>query len=232
MTEALPQQTTRGEQAKNKLIQAAIAQFGEYGMNATTRDIAALAEQNIAAINYYFGSKEALYLACAHWIAGFITERTRLPLQANSSGHDVRLTDKTTARQRLHQLNRTMLHLLTDDATLNISKFVTREQFSPTEAYTVLHERLFLPMHTQIAHLVALYSGLSPDATDTVLHTHGILGEILGFRLGRNTLLLRCGWQQFDPAGTDQIARTVGQHIDFILQGLSAQRGAVNDEKK
>ena len=64
--------TTKGEQAKNQLIAAALAQFGEYGLHATTRDIAALAGQNIAAITYYFGSKEDLYLACAEWIADFI----------------------------------------------------------------------------------------------------------------------------------------------------------------
>jgi AcrR family transcriptional regulator len=64
--------TSKGEQARNQLIAAALAQFGEYGLHATTRDIAALAGQNIAAIPYYFGSKEDLYLACAQWIADFI----------------------------------------------------------------------------------------------------------------------------------------------------------------
>lgn len=52
-----PTMTTKGEQAKNQLIAAALAQFGEYGLHATTRDIAAQAGQNIAAITYYFGSK-------------------------------------------------------------------------------------------------------------------------------------------------------------------------------
>ena len=33
--------TTKGEQAKSQLIAAALAQFGEYGLHATTRDIAA-----------------------------------------------------------------------------------------------------------------------------------------------------------------------------------------------
>lgn len=61
----IPTTTTKGEQAKSQLIAAALAQFGEYGLHATTRDIAALAGQNIAAITYYFGSKEDLYLACA-----------------------------------------------------------------------------------------------------------------------------------------------------------------------
>ncbi|MDT1800192.1 TetR family transcriptional regulator, partial [Salmonella enterica subsp. enterica serovar Oslo] len=55
--------TTKGEQAKSQLIAAALAQFGEDGLHATTRDIAALAGQNIAAMTYSVGSKEELYLA-------------------------------------------------------------------------------------------------------------------------------------------------------------------------
>lgn len=69
--------TSKGEQAKSQLIAAAIAQFGEYGLHATTRDIAAQAGQNIAAITYYFGSKDDLYLACAQWIADFIEHNFR-----------------------------------------------------------------------------------------------------------------------------------------------------------
>lgn len=87
--------TSKGEQAKNQLIAAAIAQFGEYGQHATTRDIAAQAGQNIAAITYYFGSKDDLYLACAQWIADFIGDNfarrpkrrsTCLPGSAGSPG--------------------------------------------------------------------------------------------------------------------------------------------------
>lgn len=36
----IPTTTTKGEQAKSQLIAAALAQFGEYGLHATTRDIA------------------------------------------------------------------------------------------------------------------------------------------------------------------------------------------------
>ena len=56
-----PAMTIKGEQAKKQLIAAALAQFGEYGMNATTREIAAQAGQNIAAITYYFGSENSRF---------------------------------------------------------------------------------------------------------------------------------------------------------------------------
>ncbi len=35
----IPTTTTKGEQAKSQLIAAALAQFGEYGLHATTRAI-------------------------------------------------------------------------------------------------------------------------------------------------------------------------------------------------
>ncbi|WP_348240931.1 TetR family transcriptional regulator, partial [Salmonella enterica] len=56
---------------------AALAQFVDYGLHDTTRDIAALAWQNIAAITYYFVSKEDLYLDCDQWIAVFLGEKFR-----------------------------------------------------------------------------------------------------------------------------------------------------------
>ena len=52
----------RGEQTRRQLLAAATELFGECGLQgATTRDIAQRAGQNIAAITYYFSSKEGLY---------------------------------------------------------------------------------------------------------------------------------------------------------------------------
>lgn len=58
MSEEQTSQTINPEQ---KIIQAAIQCIEEFGLeNATNRRIAALAEVNIAAINYYFRSKQNL----------------------------------------------------------------------------------------------------------------------------------------------------------------------------
>lgn len=217
--------TARGEQAKQQLIHAAIAQFGEYGLHATTRDIAAQAGQNIAAITYYFGSKEALYLACAGWIADFIDNH----FQQHATVAERLLEtgeDRQAIRGLIHQASHHLIALLTSDETLNISKFISREQLAPTEAYSLIHQRVTAPMHQLLTRLVASYCGRCADDTETILHTHALLGEILAFRLVRETILLRAGWQRFDTAAVEQISRVVSQHIDFILQGLSVQRGA------
>ena len=52
------------EQTRERLLVAARVVFSENGFqNATVREICRRAEVNIAAVNYYFNSKEALFAA-------------------------------------------------------------------------------------------------------------------------------------------------------------------------
>ncbi|HEY3588571.1 MAG TPA: transcriptional regulator CecR [Buttiauxella sp.] len=223
--------TSRGEQAKNTLISAAIAQFGEYGLNATTRDIAALAGQNIAAITYYFGSKEELYMASAQWIADFITHNFKHHVESAEAILSQQPSDKAQVRELIHTACDHLIILLTADETLNLSKFISREQLSPTAAYQLIHKQVIAPMHAHLTSLVGCYTDRRPDDTETILHTHALLGQVLAFRLGRETILLRAGWSAFDKDNVKQISDVVHSHIDFILQGLSMERGKTSNEK-
>jgi AcrR family transcriptional regulator len=213
--------TTKGEQAKSQLIAAALAQFGEYGLHATTRDIAAQAGQNIAAITYYFGSKEDLYLACAQWIADFIDSRFHEQVAAATALLSEPSPDRAAIRALILNACNNMIALLTHDDTLNLSKFISREQLSPTAAYQRVHDQVIAPMHTHLTQLIAAYTGRDANDTQTILHTHALLGEVLAFRLGRETILLRTGWTQFDEDKSAQISQVITCHLDLILQGLT-----------
>ena len=213
--------TTKGEQAKKMLIAAALAQFGEYGLHATTRDIAAQAGQNIAAIPYYFGSKEDLYLACAQWIADFINDQFRTHVQAAQALFTQPTPNKEAIRELIHCACRSMIMLLTHDETLNLSKFISREQLSPSRAYKLVHDQVIAPMHQHFTALLAAYTGRDAADTQTIIHAHALIGQILAFRLGRETILLRAGWTQFDEEKTALIFEVITCHIDLILQGLT-----------
>ena len=213
--------TSKGEQAKSQLIAAAIAQFGEYGLHATTRDIAAQAGQNIAAITYYFGSKDDLYLACAQWIADFIEQNFR----PHRLAAEALLTQPTADKAAIHSLIlhacQSLILLLTQENTMNISKFISREQLSPTPACQLIHDQVIAPLHGYLTRLIAAFTGLDANCTQLILHTHALLGEVLAFRLGRETVLRRTGWVEFDREKTEQIFQVIASHIDFVLQGLS-----------
>ena len=204
--------TTKGEQAKSQLIAAALAQFGEYGLHATTRDIAAQAGQNIAAITYYFGSKEDLYLACAQWIADFISDNFRPHVQAAEELFAQPTPDKAAIRELIHRACKNMIVLLTHDETLNLSKFI---------AYQLVHDQVIAPLHSHFTALLAAYTGRDAKDTQTIIHTHALIGQILAFRLGRETILLRAGWTQFDEEKATLIYQVITCHIDLILQGLT-----------
>lgn len=216
-----PTMTTKGEQAKNQLIAAALAQFGEYGLHATTRDIAAQAGQNIAAITYYFGSKEDLYLACAQWIADFIGAQFRPHAEEAERLFAQPEPDRGAMRELILRACKNMIMLLTQDDTVNLSKFISREQLSPTAAYQLVHDQVINPLHTHLTRLITAYTGGDANDTQMILHTHAILGEVLAFRLGKETILLRTGWSQFDEDKTALIDQTITCHIDLILQGLT-----------
>ena len=216
-----PTMTSKCEQAKNQLIAAALALFGEYGLHATTRDIAAQAGQNIAAITYYFGSKEDLYLACAQWIADFIGSQFRPHAEEAERLFAQPEPDRGAMRELILRACKNMIMLLTQDDTVNLSKFISREQLSPTAAYQLVHDQVINPLHTHLTRLIAAYTGRDANDTQMILHTHAILGEVLAFRLGKETILLRTGWSQFDEDKTALIEHTVTCHIDLILQGLT-----------
>lgn len=214
---------TRGDQTKQRLLQAALEVFGEFGLHAaTTRDIAKRAGQNIAAITYHFHSKEGLYRAVASTIAEEVAH-TYLPLRAEIADYLQHST--CTPEQHMVYLQKLVLsftRLMTSPETLHFSRFMSREQLSPTEAYPLMHERIIAPMHQLMTQLVAGYTGLDSTDLRTIIHTHALLGEALAFRVARETILIRAGW---DDIGLEQglvINDIVTQHIELVLNGLRA----------
>ncbi len=213
--------TSRGEQAKQALIDSAIVLFGERGLEgATTRDIALKAGQNIAAITYYFQSKEGLYLAVARWISDFIS-RAFAPLQQECS---LFLAQKAPAPSEYLAFIRRGLsifcHLMTQPETLHLSQIMSREQLAPTAAYPLIHQQCIAPLHQLMTKLVAGYSGLPPESSITTLHTHALLGEVLAFRMARETIRIQAGWASIGPEQADLINQVLQQHIELLLNGL------------
>lgn len=129
--------------------------------------------------------------------------------------------DRAAIRELILRACRNMIKLLTQDDTVNLSKFISREQLSPTAAYHLVHEQVISPLHSHLTRLIAAWTGCDANDTRMILHTHALIGEILAFRLGKETILLRTGWTAFDEEKTELINQTVTCHIDLILQGLS-----------
>lgn len=216
---------TRGDQTKQRLLQAALEVFGEFGLQAaTTRDIARRAGQNIAAITYHFQSKEGLYRAVASAIAEEVAQIYR-PLTQEIADFLQQPADTQSPERTLDYLHRCghcFTRLLTNPETMHFSRFMSREQLSPTDAYPIMHQQIIAPMHQMMTQLVARYTGLDAADRKTVIHTHALIGEALAFRMARETIRLRAGWNDISQQESIEIHDVVAEHIELVLNGLRA----------
>ena len=81
--------TTSGhlDSTRERLLQSAIELFAEKGFAAASvRDICTRAEANIAAINYYFGSKDSLYAEAVQVVSQNSSPDTAVPKLADAPG--------------------------------------------------------------------------------------------------------------------------------------------------
>ncbi|OAT53397.1 transcriptional regulator CecR [Providencia heimbachae] len=215
--------TSRGENAKLQLLYAAADVYGEQGLDgATTRQIAQASGQNIAAISYYFGSKDGLYLAVAQLIADNIKENFQdvfsmiddfldHPITAETPEIALALLQKTVISYNYFQLEK---------KNLSFSRILAREQLNPTEAYTIIHEQALGPIHSRLNRLIATYIGADPNNLTTLIHTHAILGETLSFRIARETLLRQTGWKHINENEFKIINQVLIEHTNILLAGL------------
>ncbi|MNC80760.1 putative DNA-binding transcriptional regulator [compost metagenome] len=59
-----------------------------------------------------------------------------------------------------------------------------------------------------------------------MLHTHALIGEVLSFRVARETVRRQAGWQQIDTAEAEQISEVLAEHIEILVNGLRQRYGA------
>ena len=217
---------SKGEVARRQLLDTAMELFAEHGVaGTTTRMIAKASGQNIGAIAYYFQSKEGLYQTVIETVAARINAVFITLLDEINDQLENHLLDDDPMRclSYIKQVIRQFCYMLSDPNTLNISKLLFREQLSPTDVFQTVQVQALLPIHKALSALVSLYSGLPKDSLPVLLHSHAILGEVLAFRAGRETILLRTGWKEITEKEAVLITETLIEHLDFIMNGLRAK---------
>lgn len=153
---ASPDGYRKGEEARQRILNAALTAFGAHGFKgATTRQIAEDAGVNLPALQYYFGDKEGLYLACAREIVGRY-EKHMLSLVMSAFQEAQSPITPAKARERLKQVMGALASLLVDHDESEIwSAFVLREMAESGPAFAVLYEQLWAPGIELTAMLVS-----------------------------------------------------------------------------
>ncbi|HET7716186.1 MAG TPA: CerR family C-terminal domain-containing protein [Bauldia sp.] len=206
----------RGAETRHRLIEAALDIFGRHGFEgATTRQIAKEAKANLAAIVYHFGSKEALHVAVAEYIATRIAALVG-PSLALAGAPDAATTPSKARAALAHLLETYADVILGEKEAERWARFIVREQMQPTAAFDVIYKYMG-GAHGVGARLVAAILGRSPDDEAVRLSVFAIMGQILVFRVARELVLRRMGWRTIGERERTAIKAIVLAQVNAIL---------------
>lgn len=217
-----------GEETRSRVIEAAIALFGLRGLDGTaTRAIAERAGVALPALQYYFTSKDGLYLACAEHIATRMGERMS-PLASRIEG---RLDAGNVGRKELTAL----VHLLLDgfcdlilgpDVPEGWIPFILREQASPAgPVFEVIRKQVMGRVMNLFTALMIEASPAAPDQTRARMAVLALVGHVLVFRTSRSVALHVLECSGIDAECLSAIKADVRAHADQVLFSIAEGQG-------
>jgi AcrR family transcriptional regulator len=206
----------KGEETRERILNAALKEFGEAPfLTATTRRIAEAACVSLPTLQYYFGSKEGLYLACAEAIVAQYRSNTSAASAAAEALRNGCGTE--AARGQLKAVIGALAGFLVGSRKATPwTHFVARELRDPGPAFEILYSNLWRPGIEITARLIARILG-KPE-NDPVARVQALLliSSLLVFQSGRSMSLRAMRWTAI---GHEELA--------MVLSGLNAQIDAI-----
>jgi AcrR family transcriptional regulator len=205
------------QQTRARLLDAAAALFAEQGFHGTTvREIADRAGVNLAAGNYHFGSKRALYLEVLRDHFARIQRELRARGGAPAPGELDRL-DTAGLRRMLRARLGVMLTLMIGPPPGVYGRLMQREMTDPSEAMPVIVDEFIGPMMLEMQDILAR---LAPDLDPATLErcAFSIVGQALFYLSAMPAVLRVLGLRRY----TQQLTEALADHVTaFSLGGLA-----------
>jgi AcrR family transcriptional regulator len=207
----------KGDETRQRLLDAALTVFGEDSFRAaTTRRIAAAAGVSLPTLQYYFGGKEGLYRACAEAIVERYRRHTASAAATALAALD-RDRSPAAARRQLKALIGALAGFLVGTREAEgWASFVTRELREPGPAYAILYERLWRPGVETTGRLVARILGCAPDDPAARLQALLLISSLTSFQSGRSIALRTLGWKTIGPDELALVRAALDAQIDSI----------------
>jgi len=203
-----------GMDTKNKLLKAASEAFAEKGYRETTiAEICRRAGSNVAAVNYHFSGKDALYASV--WRDAFEEALQVYP-------PDGRLPSKATPEKRLHALIFSLLHRIMDDGRLGYAgQILLQEMSDPTDVIRQVRKDVIGPLREHTRQIITELLGPKADELHIGFCEMSVIHQCLaiGFRKGKLPPYIT------KDRPTPKLIDDLVEHITrFSLAGIKAVR--------
>lgn len=213
----------RGGDTRSQLLEAAIRLFALHGFDGvTTRQLAAEAGANVAAIAYHFGGKRELYRAVLAAIVTDTDPMFRPAFAAISSGVGAANGDKAAlARLAALLVGNLIRGFIEYPAMRWRAGLVLKEYSQPSDDFDILFKGRIEPLHKAVTALAAAALGLDPEDPRAAMRAHAVMGQILVFGIARVVLLRRLDWDDLTP---ERLATVIEVATDSVLASLDLPR--------
>jgi AcrR family transcriptional regulator len=213
--------TTDLDTKRDRIIDAAGEMFAERGFEATTiRDICQAADANVAAVNYYFGDKQRLYVEAVVRAHRWRMERVKLP----------DWTEVTPPETKLADFIRTFIRRVrSGPGDTWHTRLIMREIGNPTAACAELVQSSIRP---QFEILLSILGELLPDERDEEalrLTAFSIVGQCLFYHFADPVIRNLLSEGDYAALDIDKLA----DHItEFSLQAIKRRAGRAHTGAK
>jgi AcrR family transcriptional regulator len=213
-----------GIDTRDKIIKAASEVFAKRGYrNTTVAEICRRAGSNVAAVNYHFGSKDALYVVV--WRNAF--EET-LRIYPPDGG----LPPDAPAEQCLRALIHSILHRILEAGRLgHAGRILIHEMFDPTDAIRKVLRDVIRPLRERARGIIKQLLGPKASDRDIGFCQMSVIHQCLamGFRKGKFPPDIIKGRGKPSPELIDALV----EHITFFsLAGIKAVRRDIEASRK
>lgn len=200
---------------RERLLQAAFEVFAEQGYkNTTVREICCRADVNIAAVNYYFGSKQGLYEEVCRYSCGAAGEAPPLfPIDAAAAP-----ADQLTAFIRMFM----RAVLLRGSSSLQ-GKIMAREMMEPSAALQIIVREIIRPRQEQLSSIIRALIGGEPDEALIRRCCFSTVGQCLYYRFARVVAQELQPGLVFDEQAVDAIAEHITLFTLYALRGIAGE---------
>ncbi|MDD1964796.1 CerR family C-terminal domain-containing protein [Pseudomonas putida] len=218
----------RGEETRARIVEAAVAVFGERGYEgASTRDIATAAGVNAPAIQYYFDGKEGVYLECVEHLIRLLWHKMGDSVEAAEAAlAQTPLKDQALIDASLGILGAVVSTIQDSPQTTAWRAFLDRHQtgLCPESASMAFEDRFKKRIGVVVRLLIAGLSGYAVEDERTVIHSMALFSQGLAFRVQKPKLLEALKWAEVGPQEMEQVRDVVLTQARFTLEGLVRQR--------
>jgi AcrR family transcriptional regulator len=204
----------RSGDTREKLLAAATEVFVAKGFrDATVAEICALADANVAAVNYHFGSKEALYQEA--WRHSFAASIKNHPQDGGANA-------EAPVEERLRGQVKALIERISDERSKDF--FISQREFvNPTGLLGEVMKAEMIPLRMQTLALMRELLGPRASEQQVAFCTISLISLCI------HPILIQRFRQRAKVAGApvviDDLEAFADHVVQFALAGIAATRG-------